>query len=218
MKAMILVLSPRESRDLLNGDLSVLARKKFPKDYVGWVYAYCKKGKPNLWLPYEHDCFELDEASQPYLSDKPILDIDIKMNGKVVAKFMLNKVEKIVEMIYQEDMGYFERLGVISMNDTYKEFLDKVCLSDSELNDYLEYLYYKKPFYGYALCIDKETLDIFYKPKELSEFYKSNDTMEYIKSCWEGYGLPDKDDYDDVVLTRAPRSGWCYINKCLENN
>ena len=50
MKAVILVLSPEECYNLFNGNLSVLVRKKFSKDYVGWVYIYCTKGNKNECL------------------------------------------------------------------------------------------------------------------------------------------------------------------------
>ena len=91
-KAILICIKPKWCAKILNGEKTIEVRKNKALanaiqkliDEYGYAefYVYCTKGKPNLWLPYEYDCFELDEASQPYLSDKPIVDIDTKMNGK----------------------------------------------------------------------------------------------------------------------------------------
>ena len=151
-------------------------------------YVYCTKGKPNLWMPYEYDCFELDEASQPYLSDKPIVYIDIKMNGKVLFKFRCYKVERIMFM-----NGVF-------IDET--RLLKQSCLNKDELFWYLAPQNSIVRESGYALHIDD--LEIFDRPKELSEFYPycKDEKCEYRKNhCSICHRVP---------LTKAPQS-WCYV-------
>ena len=91
-----LMMNKKKKIEVRKGTALYKAIQKLIDEYgYADIYVYCTKGKPNLWLPYEYDCFELDEASQPYLSDEPILDIDTKMNGKVIFKFRCYKVEEI---------------------------------------------------------------------------------------------------------------------------
>lgn len=126
------------------------------------IYVYCSKGKPNLWLPYEYDCFKLDISSQPYLSDKPIIDCDYKMNGKVVFKFRCYKVE---EILIKPNGNYYT--STLSNN----KLLIQSCLSQKEMFEYTSWHISKISgcwIGGYAIHISD--LEIFDKPKELSEF------------------------------------------------
>lgn len=144
MKSIMLSIKPKWVCKILNGNKTIEIRKKFPKDYVGWVYIYCTKEKPNLWLPYEYDCFETDEASQPYLSDEPLLDIDTKLNGKVVARFWCDKVSEW-------------------HNYSWQEITKNACITDKELQDYSHNV---KSLW----CIHITKLEIFDKPREIGEF------------------------------------------------
>lgn len=90
MKAILISIKPEWVCKILNGEKTIEVRKTAPKcELPIEVYIYCTKGKLNLWLPYD---FGIYKTSQPYLSDKPLYEIDDKMNGKVVAKFTLRKV------------------------------------------------------------------------------------------------------------------------------
>ena len=48
MKAILLSIKPEWIAKILNGKKTVEVRKKFPKDYVGWVYLYCSKNGKDL--------------------------------------------------------------------------------------------------------------------------------------------------------------------------
>ncbi len=149
MRAMILCLSPGECAKLLNGDLSVLARKKFPKDYVGWVYIYCTKGGKYLFKDIYAE--KNGEGKLYYVDDKEHDSWSQQLNGKVVARFWCNKVEEIKwelpnKLIFPKNM------------------LANACLSGEELYKYLG----EKG--GYAIHIDD--LKIFDEPKEINEFDK----------------------------------------------
>ena len=211
MNAMILVLSPRESRDLLNGNSSVLVRKRFPKDFVGEVYIYCAKGESYL--------YRFNNTARPWLKDVIYQTRQIKLkdkeelNGKVVARFWCDKVEEIIfGTTLCNDLGFFTG-GVYSF-DLYK----KSCLTKQEMHNYLKV----KPngLSGYAIHIAKpKPLD---EPKEIKDFYHhftlkrcerrfSNTNIE-IDDKTGGLRQPTKHGYEYVYpLTSAPRSGWCYV-------
>lgn len=151
MKAMILCLSPKECVKLLNGDLSILVRKRFPKDYVGWVYIYCTKDKKiflrdfrdkKKWATYWKFVAMGNDSSN--VGELPPI-----LNGKVVTRFWCDKVEEIEwelpnKLIFPKNM------------------LENACLSGEELYKYLG----EKG--GYAIHITK--LETFDKPKEISDF------------------------------------------------
>ena len=214
MKAILISDHAKWCALMMNGEKTVEVRKgtalykaiqKLIDEYgYADIYVYCAKDKPNLWLPYEYDCFELDEASQPYLSDKPIIDIDTKMNGKVIFKFRCYKVEEI-EREEQIKFINFDDYISMSSNTTYEEIWEKSCLSPEELNNYLQ------DKNGCAIHISD--LEIFDKPKELSEF-KHNVKVHKCSTCCE-YPCEEKCSFPTYVnfstpLTKAPQS-WQFI-------
>lgn len=111
---------------------------------------YCTKAKPNLYRPFEYDCFEQDETSGFYLSDNPMLKEDILLNGKIVASFDCEKVEEFT-MDYRGN------------EEQNKRIVKDSCLSLCDLVDYQ-----KENHLLYAIHISN--LEIFDKPKELNEY------------------------------------------------
>lgn len=190
MKSMIVVLSPRESRDLLNGDLSVLVRKRFPKDYVGWVYVYCTKGtKANERLLGNHKDNYKYHTTDEHIDFYSSYMKDNIVNGKVVARFWCDKVY----VIYKPTDTIHKR------TITFNEIMKKGCLTKQELTEYR----CKGGISDiYAIHITK--LEIFDKPKELSEFGRIILEPRFFNGG-EYY------EEDKRFLTRAPRSGWCYV-------
>jgi len=198
MKVMILVLSSKESCNLLNGDLSVLIRKKFPKDYVGWVYTYVAKNSKK-GLVHHIKCAYNDYGWDEDFVEFEEIPIDkvwpgCELNGKVVARFWCDKVERLYE--YQVD-GYGSEYEIASDTLKQEELLKECCLTYDQLSDYLGDINN-----GYAIHITK--LEIFNKPKEISEFIflKKNVVIDGVKNLFYA-----------TRLTRAPRSGWCYIEE-----
>lgn len=190
MKAILISIKPRFVAKILNGEKIIEIRKTMPKcDLPIDVYIYCTKDNKQRLYPVSL----LDKSNQvfkrAYREDK----IDNRtnyLNGKVVAKFTLNKVEEIPTRIFSVyTYPYTKTL------DDY-ELLDKSCLYTDELEKYLG----KK--IGYAWYISN--LEIFDKPKELSEFYAycKDEKCEYRNNhCSICHREP---------LTKAPK-GWCYI-------
>lgn len=115
MKAILMSIRPEWVAKILNGEKTIEIRKKFPKDYVGWVYIYVTKDKNQLvrcqekiWGYYKHT----KGALKSYF------------NGKVVARFWCDRVEEI----------YFEK-G--KWGGAWADTLRHSCLTFEELENYL---------------------------------------------------------------------------------
>lgn len=179
MKAILMSIRPQWVAKILNGEKTVEIRKKFPKDYVGWVYIYCtKKDSLGRIKDTPRDRYFVDCVETP--QDFKKMDSGYDGKGKVVAKFTLNKVEPIAQYDGNEER-YFTK----SLWET--ELFEKSCLGLEEMRNYIH------NHCGYAIHITN--LEIFDKPKEISEF-----------TYWKDYG----DCKQTMKLTRAPQS-WCWI-------
>lgn len=238
MKSIMMSIKPKWYALILNGIKKGEVRKgtalykainKLIEQYgYAEIYMYCTKGKPNLWLPYEYDCFELDEASQPYLSDKPILDVDTKINGKVVAKFRCYKAVPIVmqkgaETGYGNNgyvgYGHCEKGNFKFLFDMEKE----TCLEHNELCKYLnngknfDDIYINKLKANDGCAIHISDLEIFDRPKRLDNFERYGSWRLYQKTCPKAlqgrcnHGKGHRIGHCiKAELTKAPQS-WCYI-------
>lgn len=118
--------------------------------------------------------------------------ISNKYAGKVIFKFRCYKVEEIVR--YD---GYF-------YTPTYEEneICQNACLSWEEIHRYLAY---KET--GYAIHISD--LEIFDKPKELSEFYKVGAWKvfeEQLNTSWIGSSNQEIMQSLGQTLTKAPQN------------
>jgi predicted transcriptional regulator len=228
-KSILLSIQPKWVAKILNGEKTIEIRKKFPKNYVGWVYIYCTKGKGKLFRCKLHAVHNIDgtgmhnqyETYTKYGVAKNLdifqdnihenvqkqLDItdsthgeldlydyveefeweDDELNGKVVARFWCDKVEEIdkdnLDGEYWKEIEYWK---------------DEACLTYEELRSYL------KGKKGYAIHITK--LEIFNKPKDISEFKKIDYIEEPCGEKWEKW-IKHECLYP---LTRAPQS-WCYV-------
>ena len=163
MKAILMSIRPQYVAKILNGEKTIEIRKKFPKDYVGWVYIYCCKQKK-----YEIGC---------HINYH-------KVDGKVVARFWCDKVEHIEPRIVEWNMKH--------QTDTIdqEQLLERSQLSLIDLMKYCGGV-------GYAIHITK--LEIFAKPKEISEFR----TKHYPQ--YSGM-VKNETHYELVPLTRSPQS------------
>ena len=168
MKSILISIKPEWVAKILNNEKDIEIRKTMPKcDLPIDVYIYCTKEKPRI-VDLRDDAF--------------YLGCSLRLNGKVVAKFTLRKVEEI------------------KFDD--KDIQKQACLTEEELFDYLfdNTPYHEDMKKGYAWHIDN--LVIFDKPKELSEFKQPRDS--YGKVNWNA------NDYYYTELTKAPQN-YCYI-------
>lgn len=182
-ECILISIKPRYVADILNHKKTIEVRKSMPKCGLPIdVYIYCTKDKENHvfygYNRYGRDCLLVKDK---HFGEQKTL------NGKVVAKFTLNKVEEIElnrNHFVNEEYSTDELCG--------EELLEQSCLTYRELDNYL------KCEIGYAWHISD--LEIFDKPRELSEFYPycKDEKCEYRKNhCSICYR---------TSLTKAPQS------------
>ena len=180
MKSILISIKPKYVAKILNGEKTIEIRKTMPQcDLPIDVYIYCTKDKEHLYRHFDNKFMVLRKYNKL-----------CSHNGKVVAKFTLNKVEKI------ELNTYFKK------NQPYET--DTLCERFIQLNGCLtgeEYINYSKgkPTCGWVI----DDLVIFDKPKELSKFCG---VKQYFVGCESGIDKTPR----YAQLTKAPQS-WCYI-------
>lgn len=87
MKAVLMSIRPPHTCNILNYIKLWEIRKKFPHNYVGWVYIYCTKDNKNglHWNTHKWVCVN---------NNTEVLK-EICFNGKVLARFWCDRVEEI---------------------------------------------------------------------------------------------------------------------------
>ena len=188
-------IKPKWVAKILNGEKTIEIRKKFPKDYVGWVYIYVTKNegllttKKNEWGKTIYIVLPNDKHAFPSIHC---------LNGKVVARFNATA----------EEISYLDSLDVFATLKLGKSLMKRSCLTVDEMKTYLN------GRNGTAIHINN--LEIFDKPKEISEFYKLGfDVKEYNQAvfCLKNnvhYTFEPDEYLEKYQLTRAPES-FCYI-------
>ena len=164
MKAILMSIQPKWVAKILNGDKTIEVRKRFPKDYRGWVYIYCTKSQINQ--AREYFAFE-----------------QLHRLGKVVARFYCDNVE------YYDDICYWS-----------EENEKTTCLTPSDFFDYINHIKRFRACYFIHIA----QLEIFNKPKELKEFYR---TTTKIGMNMNGHSCVG---YIGIPLTKAPQS-WQFM-------
>lgn len=194
MKAILISIKPKWVAKILNGEKTIEIRKTMPKcDLPIDVYIYCTKEKEKCCFVDYRPC-----GNSGYLTTK--LDcMGEELNGKVVAKFTLNRVD---------EHHVLPNERILPFNWNVEQKLEQLCLTKEEVMAYGKGQDYQ------AFLWHIFNLEIFNKPKELSEFKIKG--FERIKVMGSPYG-----DLDSVAyhyekkpilksLTKAPQS-WCYV-------
>ena len=196
-KSILISIKPKWAAKILNGEKTIEIRKTMPKcDLPIDVYIYCtKEDSLSLLKTYPKDTYVCEQEFK--CDDFPYLCSGYEGKGKVVAKFTLNRVEEIKyqRVFEQNPFHYLEEesgYGTVTLNAI--DFKKETCLTDKELEDYLNTDKSNKR--AYAIHITK--LEIFDKPKELSEFKQPRDS--YGKVNWH------TSEYYYMELTKAPQS------------
>ena len=202
MKAILISDRPKWCALMMNGDKSVEVRKgtalyKATKkliDEYGYAdfYVYCTK---------EEELFYSVDA-QKWHTAKNRKNVRRLSNGVVKFKFRCYKVEEI-------KLNLVMRFFTKSMIEN--EITKFSCLSCDELLDYLQH--------KTSTAIHISDLEIFDRPREISEFYKGFRNQYYKREFGfdtfiDKFGVmvqPTKNGYEYTLkLTKAPQS-WCYV-------
>ena len=208
-------IQPKWVEKIINGEKTIEIRKTMPKcEFPIDVYIYCTKDPKHLVAPFrfKQGWIYKEYNDETYYSRGCTANVGDDINGKVVAKFTLNKTSKIYanrqgcgRLNNPEDFEYFYSLGLIASDKNPNLYSQDYgvktekwsCLSQEELHKYLKYKD------GYAWHIDN--LEIFDKPKELSEFKKFNTLINDY-----GFGAFVRGEKMYVPLTKAPQS-WQFV-------
>ena len=175
--SILLPVKPEWLVEILNGKKTIDIRKTMPKRGLPIdVYLYCCKSKKKLFFDKVYNKYMYGE-------DTP-KDRFNSLNGKVVAKFTLNKVDDLSRYAYNFKDNFFY------------EILNKACVNTNYLQKYTK----NKPIL-FAWHID--TLKIFDTPKELKDFYVEDKTYN---TC---FGWITGEYEKRVPLKKAPQS-WRY--------
>ena len=156
-------VKPQYCADIMNGDKTIEIRKNkglanaiqklIDTNGYAEIYVYCTKDGELFY----------DPITKKWLSFKSrnIKRVHRLSNGVVKFKFRCYNVEEI-------KVNLAMRLFTESTNE--KELLEKSCLNSEQLNNYLDTIWWngKTHICGYDIHISE--LEIFDRPKELSEF------------------------------------------------
>ena len=192
MKSILMSIKPKYVAKILNKEKTIEVRKRFSQEYRGWVYIYCTKDKMNKLCYVNYEPY----GNKGYLTTK--LDCENEeINGKVVARFYCDNVEEI-SYNYRSDF-----------TSVYTDTLDTEDLEKQAFLTRFEFAEYLQGNYGYAIHISQ--LEIFDKPKELSDFFKLGVDKWYHEHA--GTDMPYLEfwnTFDDFRITKAPQS-WQFI-------
>lgn len=196
MRAILMSIRPQWVAKILNGEKTIEIRKRFPSDYVGWVYIYCTKDSKKGW------CMNGINGNETYYQkyDRNAVYSELHNyigNGKVVARFWCDNVEQVFWLNPRAD----EHIPFLKSCDLLK----CACLYQDELEEYVGD--------NKSCAIHITKLEIFDKPKEISEFKTKLHIKGGCKNCPQntGFSMPYCKTCDFLLpLTRAPQS-WCYV-------
>jgi predicted transcriptional regulator len=192
MNAVMLSIRPQWCAKIANGKKTIEVRKSRPKletPFKCYIYCTLKPDDVNNLLEIHGEDGKIRRA-----------------NGKVIGEFVCDKMYGIYYSIYPHDPPVFEEIGTLNRPNVMAE----TCLSEIELNDYLD----GETGYGWHIS----ALQIYDKPMELSEFHFPPEKYCEKELCG---GCPH-DQMADVngeyaydcewrrPITRAPQS-WCYV-------
>lgn len=199
MKSIMISIQPQWVEKILNGEKTIEIRKTMPKcELPVKVYIYCTQGqmlhdmKDEEYWTGKRFAYGSNKSNDIIWSATPFV------NGKVVAEFTLNKVDRCGEAVYDANRDLWEDWNTLGLNNS--------CVHPYDLEEY------SNGYELYAWHIDN--LKIYDKPKELSEFKKENKCYysDYDKGCCcECCTFYDLGDCDGRCskLERPPQS-WCY--------
>jgi predicted transcriptional regulator len=206
MKAVLISIQPKWCELICSGKKTVEVRKTKPKSETPFkVYIYCTKGKP-LMKTASNTCF-IDNS---YTEGENLYGLYELVNGKVIGEFVCDKVVQFENDCY---------------TPAFEETADLSCVGYKGLYDYLG-----AQEYGYGWHITD--LVIYYKPKELSEFYVEGDCdcMNCRNCAWfdrgNGYNVEDDcnlaykgaDEHKSYKPIKRPFQSWGYVEELKGEN
>jgi predicted transcriptional regulator len=195
----MLSVRPQWCELIANGQKTVEVRKNRPKIPTPFkCYIYCTLPPSTELFTHEHtreyanELIRLQDGKIVYGYGMQLVcnhgeyDSSNFLCRKVIGEFVCDKMYGIYYSMYPHDPLVFEEIGTLNRPDLQ----EKTCLSEVEIDDYLS----GNNGYGWHIS----ALQIYDKPKELSEFCKPI--------------MPTGLRYEDDAIKRPPQS-WCYVEE-----
>lgn len=190
MKAVLMSIKPKWCEKIFSGEKTVEVRKTAPKPELPFkVYVYCTKSGMRLYGNknyYVTDMLKLlnGSAIKAFENSSGFYS----WNGKVIGEFVCDRVNEIKPCFEYYADGY----------DIDDDYFSETCLTRGQLREYGK----GKTLCGWHITEPK----LYDKPKELSEFYKHDNTYD------NAFGWVFEDRPKKVPIKRPPQS-WCYIEE-----
>ena len=147
MKAILMSIRSTHGCNVLNGIKKREIRKKFPKDYVGWIYLYITKGKP--YLSSNSFKYYVAEHYEKYMGN---------WNGKVVARFWCDKVDEFYDfdddLCKQACLNRGEMLDYLGNKNGYAIHITKLKIFDKpkDISEFMKVSCKGCPFENTQTC------------------------------------------------------------------
>lgn len=193
MKSILISIKPEWVEKILNGEKTIEIRKTAPKCELPIdVYIYCTQGRTRGTL-IKH------AFDGKYRVGNCIGSNDNEpLNGKVVAKFTLNKIENFINGMNEIERERDGKPDAEYDYFAYEKALEEACLTYEEAEEYCP----DQSFYAWHIS----NLEVFDEPKELSEFFSLPKTYHHDHESMVDYYR----NKEERRLKRAPQS-WSYI-------
>jgi hypothetical protein len=138
--------------NILNGTQTMLLTKKLPKDFVGWVYLACGKGKPYL-QSFDDEIINIYPKTPKFIVDNDWHGTTDTLNGKTVARFWLNNTS-LTRISYDfKNEKWTIKIGLLEIFDTPKE-VGEFSINEIPQNAIIEQ---EKEYEKYGFWHNKET-------------------------------------------------------------
>ena len=200
MNSVLISIQPKWCELIASGKKTVEVRKTRPKlESPFKVYIYQTKAQKRLIdvikdgdeiygeIYHGKTQFIKTDNDDCHLAIHPIY----RQYGKVIGEFVCDRIEEIGFSPYMH--------GMYICKD--QSFIEKSCIPFDVMFDYLD------EEYGYGWHISD--LVIYDKPKELSEFYRHDNSYD------NAFGWAFEDREKNIPITRPPQS-WFYIEERSE--
>lgn len=212
MKAILISIQPKWCELIASGKKTIEVRKTRPKIETPFkCYIYCSKGKTFLYKNPNNGELFLDSNGGYRGGDYE----DRFLTGKVIGEFVCDRIIRCQAYC----QAYYDDSGKKHLTNLFDVDISKICLSESEIFDYIIGKD-KKDDMGWLWHISD--LKIYDKAKELSDFSKYE--YKYLGGCcvnnncknyiYNGYYQPPECKIDGCFFKRPPQS-WCYVEELL---
>lgn len=200
MQSVMISIRPQWCELIASGQKTIEVRKSRPKLETPFkCYIYCVKDPDKLWVLNEQ-CRQKYDGLTTVCANLVKSESLYEGNGKVIGKFMCNKIDRLAVCGNTELQRVDDNLAAYDLDCDY---LNKCQLSLYELKNYSN----GNGLYGWHIS----DLVIYDEPRELSEFLRIN------RECWYAdLGLAKRDCPEcknaECFVSRPPQS-WCYVEE-----